>query len=132
MDDLIDLTKLMSLTLGKIPEGIHPVFEGKTRASSLAAITGCDVRSGAIFSTTSMAAFLGVDKYYLETILMTEPEAGFVYRYPSSRVFATYPGSLCAFWDERAWRVYQGQLKRAGKAAEHLITDCTPGSNIKS
>jgi hypothetical protein len=36
-------------------------------------------------------------------------------------------------WKEsRRQQVYQGQIKRAGKAAEHLITDCSPGSNIKS
>ncbi|MGH8535631.1 MAG: hypothetical protein ACREXM_03995 [Gammaproteobacteria bacterium] len=44
------------------------------------------------------------------------------------RILLTHVKSLESWWGERIERIYTSQLQRAGAAAKHLITDCTPGS----
>jgi hypothetical protein len=128
-DPSIDLREYMSLGVTKIPEVLHPVKPGWTRASSFAALTGCDPCSGAIGSTASLTAISpGVgNRYYLETIIMTEP--GFEFMWRHGRLMATYPGSWAKAWKARRERIEREQLERAGAAAEHLRTDCSSGCN---
>ncbi|MGH8543485.1 MAG: hypothetical protein ACREX3_07620 [Gammaproteobacteria bacterium] len=48
---------------------------------------------------------------------------------PGDRILLTHVNSLAVWWGERIERIYTSQLQRAGKAAAHLSTDPTSGSN---
>lgn len=100
MDKRIRLTEITGLGINKIPEELHPKWDDQTMASSLAAITGLDVRRGAIFDIDKMADLCdGINPYYLKKIFRTEPAMSFVFRL--GPVDGTYPNSLSAAWDIR-------------------------------
>lgn len=112
----INVCSLSGLHPNKIPDNICPIWDSETMCSSLAAETGCDVRSGAILDTTSMSAFVGVSKYHFENIVCTEPEFSFVYR--KGRFMITYPNSLQAGWGEYQERI---QVERQTRAENNLM-----------
>jgi hypothetical protein len=124
-DPWIDLTSYMSLTLTKIPDDLHPVQDGKTRASSFFAVTGCDPRSDAIGSAASLAAIVGASsRYYLETIVRKDPEFLSI-MWMDGRAMAVYPEPFKQAWSDREQRIQRERLEHAGAAAEHLRTDCS-------
>jgi hypothetical protein len=103
--------------------------------NSLAALTGCDARSGGLYCTVSMTAVVAqefgetITEQYLRRIFRTDPSAAFVWRQGS--VFATMPSSLTGWWQERTGRVAASKRRNA----ENLIhwerpTDCSSGSAL--
>lgn len=122
MKDWVNLENLTGKKVSKIPEELHPVKDGYTHADSLTAVTGCDPREGAVFDTSSMAAFVGKfgknAKYTMENVL-ADPEFSHIYRKGS--VYATYPSSLTASWEAREMRIYETRLKTTGEAGKEKL-----------
>ncbi len=132
MEGWINVCSLSGRRIGKIPDEMYPDADrGWTHCDSLTAYTGCDPRGGAIFDTTSMASLVGIKgkgaRYRFEDIVNFEPELSFIKH--EQGVYWTYPNSLSVAWGQRAERIYRGQLRRAGKAAEHHILDVSSGSS---
>jgi len=99
-DPLINVCSESGLTPRRLPDEIEEVCGADLtiRASSLAALTGgVDVRSGGIFNVTTMAAQVGVNKYYLVNSVFYKPE--FVFVFKEGKFCATYANSLQSAWD---------------------------------
>jgi hypothetical protein len=106
----------MSLQVTKVPDDLHPVQDGKTRASSFFAVTGYDPRSGAIASSASLSAVVGASsRYYLETVVRRDPE--FFFMWVNGRAMVAYPEPFTQAWNDRKERIKREQLERAGAAA---------------
>ena len=106
------VSSLSGLNITKIPDELHPLYEGCTHANSFATETGVDPRSElAISNTSSMAARIGVDRYYLEDVMNNAPEFGFMYR--SKRFYTTYVNSFDSAWDSYQFRMNVERKVRA-------------------
>ena len=98
MDKPVRLKELSGLRREQgIPNELENLWGGWTFASSLAAETGIDVRSGGIFNVTSMAAQFGVGRQHFENILDADPRAKFFFHPRPGRIYGTYVSSLDAF-----------------------------------
>ena len=107
-DEQVDLTKLTGRRMVSIPEKLHPVRIGETMASSLAAATGVDPRSGGLYDPSSMAAVCGgVNRYYLvNTLFTSQPEfTSIIHR----------EGGLPAAYEDAlrlAWKTYENRIEQ--------------------
>jgi len=127
-DPLINVCSESGFTPWRLPDEIEEACGADLtiRASSLATLTGLvDVRSGGIFNNTTMAAQVGVNKYYLVNSVFSKPEFAFVFK--EGKFCATYPNSLQSAWDlykdEQLLRTRERQPEATRASFKKLLED---------